>query len=204
MGSMSDARQDRGREPRGWRPARVCLPAQTQAGLFVAVVLSVVAGLLAMHALSSGHSGHTPAAIGEHGYGHTHTGPTGDDSAAAADVAVASLSTVVAAPAVVNATMVGSGEDQDEPGGHGLCPGARPGHCPALPSVMSMCLAVLSGAGVLLLLLLLMLAVLVSGSGLVSSWHTALTPAGRDRPCRRQYRLRLSNPSLYELCISRT
>ncbi len=136
-GPMSGARQDSGGELQGWLLTSVCPPARTRAGLFVAVVLSVMAGLLAMHALSSGHSGHAAAAAGhQHAQGHSHTGDHHESAGqvgsgvvaaeasggpalaagAAADVPMASL-----VSAVRDTAMAGPGKDQGERVGHGLC-----------------------------------------------------------------------------------
>lgn len=233
LGPMVDAEEHRGREPRVWLPTLACPTAGVRAAMFAAAVLSVVAGLLGMHALSTGHATHALSAGGaHHSDGHVHTGDHHDETYSSAqadggtsDTAVmaavpapglagegraeaglrlvAPVGLLVAASAVGDGTMAGPVEEHDEQAGHGLCPGAEPGHCPAVPTLMSICQAVLTGAGVGLLLLL-MLAQLVRGPAWVKAWPTAMTPSGDDRWYRRLYRLRLNNPSLHELCISRT
>lgn len=216
------------------------------------VVVAVVAGLLAMHALSSAQLGGSGSA---HADGHVHTGdhhggdigdvpangvaqqmlpvfstgvgwsstarartgmppaersrldtapvtPAGVMRFAAFDPRPATPGIAHAAartPAGTESRQTGNGHD-----GHGLCPGATPGHCPHLPALMSLCQAVLSSASVVLLLLLL-LALAVQRTG----WTIRLALRSLSRAPHGAWstwrsHLRLAGPSLHELCISRT
>jgi hypothetical protein len=248
--SRSAERRDRG--PREWSPPSACSTADARGAVLLVVVMAVVAGLLAMHALSSAQLGGSRS---PHADGHVHTGdhhdredaealaprvapqvlpapaahraaagrqalapfqvadlppgPTRLDVTAAISGWAMPFATAGSRPAdtVVVATLAPQAVRSQESGpGHGLCPGATPGHCPHLHALMSWCQAVLSGAGIaLLLLLLLLLALAVQRT----AWTIRLalrslsrTPHGEWRTWR--YHLRVGVPSLHELCICRT
>jgi hypothetical protein len=187
-------RQERG--PQGWSLPSACASAEVKAGVVLAVVLAVMAGLLAMHALITGHAG--SGSSDHHVTGHVHAEAITDTTAGFAMVPATT------ARAVAESASAGLTTIESESPGHGLCPDAGPGHCPHLPALMSMCQAVLSGAGMMLLLLLVMLAL----AGQRTVWTALLAvstlvraPHGEWSAWRR--RLRPDGPSLLELCIIR-
>jgi hypothetical protein len=211
------------------------------------VVIAVVAGLLAMHTLTS-------AQLGISGSGHVHTddhhGPEADapvlgvasqalpapaalPAAAGGSISVPAwsgalptgqtrLNLVSANPAralpfaaqpaepstlVVAASSPAAGQSQQTGPGqvdHGLCPGATPGHCPHLPALMSLCQAILSGAGMMLLLLVLLALAVRRTAWTIRLALRSLSRAPYGEWSTGRYRLREVGPSLHELCISRT
>jgi hypothetical protein len=192
--------------------------------MILGVVLAVMAGLLAMHALSTGHTGHSGVGSSDHHaspHGHSgdhheaderpgpaipaQSGPeTSVARQATATVARFAMASESGARSVIEAASMAPGALGSENTGHEQCLGATPGHCPHLPTLMSMCQAILGSAGGILLLFLLMLALV----GQRTAWATLLAvgalmraPHGEWSVWRR--RRRADGPSLRELCIIR-
>lgn len=224
---MSGILQRRGRGPRTWCQLSACSHPGVGLGMVLAVVVAVVAGLLAMHALTA-----SPGTSGSHASGHVHTGDHhhSDEREATAGPATsgaASLGLTAQAPKAgpTAPTVAATAKNADHAEGastmlaaasayvsgavgHEHCPGGSPGHCPHhLHALTSMCQAVLTGAGVVLLLLLL-------GLGLAAQrrlWgaHSALTalacsPHSRWSAWRRRLGEGGLSLQLHELCVSRT
>ncbi len=194
--------------------------------MILGVVLAVMAGLLAMHALSTGHAGHPGAGSSDHHaspHGHSGDHREGDERPGPAIPAQSGPATWVARQATATVaryamafesgarSVIEAAPRETAPGalgsentGHEQCPGATPGRCPHLPALMSMCQAILGSAGGVLLLFLLMLALV----GQRTAWATLLAvgalmraPHGDWSVWRR--RRRADGPSLLELCIIR-
>lgn len=207
------------------------------------MALAVVAGLLAMHALGTGHAG--MASADRHAGAHVHTDdhhgaeadPVVDLPAAAALPAEAALLAATALPAaaalpataastaaVISAsafpaasaflalsalpaaalhagTAPAGGHDQAGPA---PCPVGTPGHCPEHPTLISMCQAVLTNAGLVLLLWLLLLLALAVRRSPWSLGARPLVAVSRAAWGAARRRLQATGPSLHELCVSRT
>lgn len=190
---MSGIAERQGRGPQGWSLPSACASAEVKAGVVLAVVLAVMAGLLAMHALITGHAGSSSS--GHHVTGHVQAETITDTTARFAVVPVTT------ARAVLESASAGPTTIESERPGHGLCPDAGPGHCPHLPALMSMCQAVLSGAGMMLLLLLALAGQRTMWTALLAVSTLVRAPHGEWSAWRR--RLRPDGPSLLELCIIR-
>ncbi|MCE0536098.1 hypothetical protein LWF15_11305 [Kineosporia rhizophila] len=183
-----------------------------------------MAGLLAMHALSSGHGKHVVSPIAspdgdEHVHSRDHhgsdtagVGDAGDALTEVASIGVAVLGppSGEGEPAALNVEQpdnavlaVPLADHADPATSHELCPDWLPGHCPSVLSMAPMCQAVLTGAG-LSVLLVLLLALAVEVSGWVLTVWEVLAQAGRTRWKPPRNDLRAAGPCLTELCISRT
>ncbi len=215
---MSGTGKRRGGGPRAWIPPLVHLCRHVTVRLLLLGAL--LAGLLAMHALSSGHGKHVVAPIaspysGEHVHGRDHHSAETAGVGAAHDALTGDASTP--RPAVLGLSLHEGGpvsalgqagdavltsslaEPVDPATSHDLCPDWLPGHCPSVLSLAPMCQAVLTGAGLSLLLVLA-----ARGSGWLLTVCGALAQAERRRWRLSPRRPSTLCPSLAELCISRT
>ena len=208
---MAGAKAYRSRESRGWLPAWPCPWPDVRAGLLALVVM---AGLLAMHALTAGHTGHmdhggdTMTTAGQHAarsggalegagqdVGHRHTGDRHVIVGAPSGAGASSSKTLADATSAPGQAA----------GGHEPCPYWMPGHCPDLPMPTSVCQAVLNGGGgVLLLLLLLALTLAARDTTRLAALRAASPHACHVRWRAWRWDRRMDGLSMHELCISRT